>query len=358
MKTSSQPSLPRSRAVPAETGASARRTHPARALRALFVWLAPAALLLLLVACTRDRPIQDIPETPTSAPLEIPAGERQAQPAAPAVEVTSGEPEVESALPVTDGIESGGTGGVEIREYEVQQGDTLLSIAIEFDTTTDELRQLNFLQSDLIQVGQLLRVPMIPPPPTPTPSPFYHVVQTGETLGEIAVRYGVSLIDIMNENRLADANALRAGMELVIPGVAPVAAGAEGDSAAAGEAGATGGQTAVDPNQQGYHTVLAGETLNGIAALYGLPAATIVQSNNIADRNNLRTGTRLLLPGVTAQQVVEANSIRHTVVAGESLSAIARQYGVTVGEIMRANAIANANQVRTGQVLVIPPAQQ
>lgn len=59
------------------------------------------------------------------------------------------------------------------------------------------------------------------PMPTPTSEVIIHTVVSGETLGGIAVKYGVSVEAIMEANGLTDAGYIRAGQELIIPLGAP-----------------------------------------------------------------------------------------------------------------------------------------
>jgi LysM repeat protein len=56
--------------------------------------------------------------------------------------------------------------------HEVESGETLISIAIDYDTTVEAIMDANDLDSpDLIYVGQQLIVPLMPPTLTPTPTP-------------------------------------------------------------------------------------------------------------------------------------------------------------------------------------------
>jgi LysM repeat protein len=56
--------------------------------------------------------------------------------------------------------------------HEVSLGETLISIAIDYDTTVEAILDANDLDSpDLIYEGQLLIVPLMPPSATPTPTP-------------------------------------------------------------------------------------------------------------------------------------------------------------------------------------------
>lgn len=345
MKTSTRRSLP---SFPLSSAPRTPATAQHNGLRAL--WLIALLLLAgaLLAGCTRDRLIEPI-ATPTpgaAAPASL-----FPEPAAIPAPV-SGEPVVQtlsiSGTSATSETIELRADGRTIGSHTVVSGDTVGSIALEYDSSAEEIRELNLLTDDLIQVGQVLRVPIYPPTPTPEPEPFYHTVTAGESLSQIAATYGVGQIDIITANRLPDPNALVAGMELIIPGYSPeaAAAGAEGEEAAA-----------IDPADLATHTVAAGETLGKIAALYETTVAAIMQANALSDGNNVRTGTVLLIPGLTQAEALRRSSVEHVVQAGESLSEIAAQYGSTVAAIMEMNLISNPNAVRTGQVLYIPPVE-
>lgn len=56
-----------------------------------------------------------------------------------------------------------------------------------------------------------------PPTPTPTPTPQIYVVQSGDTLGAIAVKFGVSIEAIANRNGLDRPEYIRSGQKLIIP---------------------------------------------------------------------------------------------------------------------------------------------
>lgn len=65
--------------------------------------------------------------------------------------------------------------------------------------------------------------PASPTPPTPyaTPTPTLHLVQAGQTLGSIALQYGVTVEAILQANGLTDPNRINAGQVLVIPVAVP-----------------------------------------------------------------------------------------------------------------------------------------
>ncbi|MGQ9553481.1 MAG: LysM peptidoglycan-binding domain-containing protein [Anaerolineae bacterium] len=102
-----------------------------------------------------------------------------------------------------------------------------------------------------------------------------------------------------------------------------------------------------------------GDTLSKIAAESGTTVATLAALNQLADPNFIFVGQELLLPGEDQPVTASDNRSQclptvHAVVAGETLSGLAARYGVSVAEIAAANQIANPSLIRTGQTLRIP----
>ncbi len=104
--------------------------------------------------------------------------------------------------------------------HVVQPGDTLYAIALRYNTTVAAIKQLNKLDSDLIIVGQVLR---IPDNPAPTLSASSYIVQTGDSLYTIALRYGTTMRALQQLNDLPNPNLIFAGQSLAIPNSASVA---------------------------------------------------------------------------------------------------------------------------------------
>ncbi len=103
--------------------------------------------------------------------------------------------------------------------YVVQAGDTLFAIALRYHTTIAVIKQLNGLKSDLLQVGQKLILPNAEnvSSAAATASTTY-MVQPGDTLYRIALRYGTTMRAIEDLNGIPNANLITVGQALAIPG--------------------------------------------------------------------------------------------------------------------------------------------
>lgn len=174
-----------------------------------------------------------------------------------------------------------------------------------------------------------------------------HVVRAGETVGSIARRYGVSQSVLLSANPgLGRGNLIRIGQQLRVPGSTAVANAATNAS----ESSAASARS---------HRVARGETLGEIARRYGTTTARLTQWNGLPASGLIKVGQRLQVSaGPAARATTLASSggtaRSHTVARGESLSAIATRYGVSVRSIQDANNIASANRIRVGQRLRIP----
>jgi LysM repeat protein len=109
------------------------------------------------------------------------------------------------------------------------------------------------------------------------------------------------------------------------------------------------GRIAAPPESATSYLVQAGDTLSAIAARYGVTLEELMQVNGLNNPNLIYVGQELIIP----QKEVGAAQI-YTVRSGDTLSAIAARYGVTVEAIMQANGLANANMIFAGQQLQMP----
>ncbi|NDJ76603.1 MAG: LysM peptidoglycan-binding domain-containing protein [Chloroflexi bacterium] len=110
--------------------------------------------------------------------------------------------------------------------YTVLRGDTLSAIAARYNSTINTLAQVNnIVNPNLIFPGQVLLVPggstPSPVPPTPSPSPpiqpTTHVVQVGENLFRISLRYNVTINALVRANGIPNPSLIYPGQVLTIP---------------------------------------------------------------------------------------------------------------------------------------------
>ncbi len=124
-----------------------------------------------------------------------------------------------------------GDSSASVRYYTVQPGDTLGKIARAYGVSAAAISAANGIANpNVIWVGQRLVIPgagspasqPAGPAPAPTPkpapaAPVVHVVQAGETLSQIAQRYGTTVAALVSANGLGSADLIRVGMRLTIP---------------------------------------------------------------------------------------------------------------------------------------------
>lgn len=98
-------------------------------------------------------------------------------------------------------------------EYVVRSGDTLWLLAQRFGTTVNAITDLNGLASDALSIGQILKIPSA----GETPAPYFeYTVRSGDTLWLLAQRFGTTVDQIKSLNGLRSDN-LNIGQVLLIP---------------------------------------------------------------------------------------------------------------------------------------------
>ncbi len=173
-----------------------------------------------------------------------------------------------------------------------------------------------------------------------------HSVRSGETLGAIARKYGVSVSDLRDANPAVRRSSLiRIGQDLIIPtGVVP---GAAGSPSSSGSSASSRAATS--------HVVRSGETLSSIATRYGTSIADLITWNKLTKSGLIKPGQRIrFTPPETRSATNSGGTKTHLVKKGETLAGIARRYGVTVSALMNVNGIASARGLQAGKRIRIP----
>ncbi|MBQ6404990.1 MAG: LysM peptidoglycan-binding domain-containing protein [Bacilli bacterium] len=143
--------------------------------------------------------------------------------------------------------------------YIVQKGDTLYSISKKFQMKIEELKELNNISSDTLQVGQVL---IINGNKMPDNNQTY-IVKKGDSLWGISKKYNIPINELIAINQLDDLT-LQIGQELI-----------------------------VTPSEQDSYVVQKGDTLWSVAKKNGLSVEELKELNNLTT-NLLSVGQKLI----------------------------------------------------------------
>lgn len=210
--------------------------------------------------------------------------------------------------------------------YVVKSGDSLWSIAQKYNMTVNELKALNGLTSNNLQVGQVLNVGTTSNN-TPNTGNTY-TVKSGDSLWSIAQKYNTTVNELKSLNNLTS-NDLTIGQVLKVP-------------------------TGTTSNEANTYTVKSGDSLWSIANKYGTTVANLRSLNNLTS-DNLQVGQVLRVPSSEAGNNTggTGSGTTYTVKSGDSLWNIANKYGTSVNAIKSLNGL-TGDALSIGQVLLIP----
>ena len=106
--------------------------------------------------------------------------------------------------------------------YTVQRGDSLYSIAAKYNTTVEELKRINGLTTNILSIGQVLKLPSNETAESPSVDEgISYTVKKGDSLYSIAKKYNVTIDEIKELNNLTS-NLLSIGQVLLIPSSTPL----------------------------------------------------------------------------------------------------------------------------------------
>ena len=195
--------------------------------------------------------------------------------------------------------------------------------------------------------------------------------------------YDVPLSDIINANPGVDPYNLQIGSQVCIPGITAVPPTPPAPAPAPRPTPTPTPTPAPTPRCTGIlHTIRAGDTFYMLSRHYDVPLSDIISANPGVDPYNLRIGSQVCIPGITAAPPAPpaprptptpaptpaptptptpaptptpvCNGILHTVVTGDTLYMLAKRYKVTLNEIIQANPGIDCYNLRVGMKLCIP----
>jgi membrane-bound lytic murein transglycosylase D len=237
------------------------------------------------------------------------------------------------------------------------------------DTTVAAIRELNPQYLRLATPPGVRSIVRIPAGRGPTTLAAYeelpperritfleHTVARGQTLSGIAARYHVSTRLVIEANPRLRGRLLRPGQRVIVP-----TGGAISTSVARRMA------DPVEPassSPSGFHRVRRGETLSGLAAEYGVTVRQLREWNGLSADGKVRSGQRLRVAAPTSARprptsrvttlAASSGNRLHQVRRGETLTGLAKRYGVSVQALREANGMSAADALRAGVTLRIP----
>ena len=154
-----------------------------------------------------------------------------------------------------------------------------------------------------------------------------YTVKSGDTLSDIAVRYGMTTKALQNLNNISNPNKIYAGQVLKVKGTAKKST-----------------------TKTSTYTVKSGDTLSGIASKYGTTTKALQSLNGITNPNLIYAGQKLIVSG-KAKSKKKVTPKYHTVRSGDTVSGLAVKYGSTQKQIVSWNKLVSADKIYVGQQL-------
>jgi LysM repeat protein len=100
------------------------------------------------------------------------------------------------------------------------------------------------------------------------------------------------------------------------------------------------------------HSVAPGETVSGIAKRYGVSTQGILEANGLESYDKIYPGQKIKVNGACSGGS-EDRVMVHTVARGQTVTSIAKQYGTSVNAVLAANGLGPRDKIYPGQSLII-----
>jgi LysM repeat protein len=172
--------------------------------------------------------------------------------------------------------------------------------------------------------------------------PRTYTVRLGDTVSRIAARFGLRTTDVLALNHLGWNSVIQPGQVLRLT-AAPAASSPPARPRAASV----------------VYTIKPGDTVSFIARRYGVSVQAVLAANRLSRSSVIYVGHTLVIPvkagsSRSASREVHATGGTYTVKPGETVSAIARRFGVPVPSVLEANRLGWASIIYPGEKLRIP----
>ena len=239
-----------------------------------------------------------------------------------------------------------------VRTYVVKEGDNLASVARMFGVSQESLRIWNSMDAAaFVKAGDTL---LVSKPESAAKSDESrpklasgqkYVVRDGDTYAAVAAAYDIPVILLMQANQ-GFTRRLMVGDSLVIPEYAKKAAAKQNVRSAKSEKSKN--EKKKPAEKTSVYVVQSGDNLSVIARKFGTTVSKIQELNDMGKSTNISVGQKLIVDGIATEDGFKI----HTVKKGEGLWDIARQYKVTIEEIVKWNNL-NDTKIKVGEKLKI-----
>ena len=207
--------------------------------------------------------------------------------------------------------------------YTVLENDNLYDIAKKFNTEVAILKILNNLQSNILQIGQVLKLPTSLANQALASDYLIYTIKRGDTLYNIAKKYNITLEELINFNEQGT-TLLNIGEQILIP---------------------VKNDDNNDDNNNLQYVVKPGDTLYNIAKRYNTTADILKNINNL-DNNLLKIGDILTIPDTS-------NYKTYVVKDNDTLQNLANYFKVDINNLKKINNLLT-DDISIGQILLIP----
>ncbi len=272
-----------------------------------------------------------------------------------------------------------GWGRASADTYTVQAGDTLSGIASELQVGVSVLLALNgdITSPDSIYVGQRIQIPdntasgNAPASqstggssvPISSLDVVTYTIQSGDTLSEIAARYGTEVNAILALNPLLVPHLLWVGTEISVPQAgSPTPANTPVSGQPSLNAGLASPEPIATPTVSREYVVQSGDHLYAIADQAGLTIQELLDHNpGVTIATVIHPGDILLIPtpdyhapAIDPADASRTITTQYTVRSGDNATFIAERFDISLAELRALNGGADLNQIPVGQVLTVP----